>query len=273
MELFRYRHLALGCAGYIVGLYVSYFYLGTISRLIFLAVSLICFFALFIAYFITKKRSVLDKIIRYAPLCIFIALSMLVSFVCFGRGENILKYEGSEREIVAEVTGETWESDYGGIYVIKISQIDGDDVKCEAVLESYDMVLDVGNELYMYGDIYALKDGKYGFDERSAYLDDGILVSVSCEEITLTDGEIKKESIFKRVNRFLDTRFENNLNSDTYALFSALCSEIRIILTQAYGAILVVLDLATFWHSAVCTLRYSQPCFRFFCRFSKYQSQ
>ena len=55
MELFRYRHLALGCAGYIVGLYVSYFYLGTISRLIFLAVSLICFFALFIAYFITKK--------------------------------------------------------------------------------------------------------------------------------------------------------------------------------------------------------------------------
>lgn len=222
MELFRYRHLALGCAGYIVGLYVSYFYLGTISRLIFLAVSLICFFALSIAYFITKKRSVLDKLIKYAPLCIFIALSMLVSFVCFGRGENILKYEGSERKIVAEVTGETWESDYGGIYVIKISQIDGDDVKCEAVLESYDMALDVGNELYMYGDIYALKDGKYGFDERSAYLDDGILVSVSCEEITLTDGEIKRESIFKRVNRFLDARFENSLNSDTYALFSAL---------------------------------------------------
>ncbi len=222
MELFRYRHLALGCAAYIVGLYVSYFYLGTISRLIFLAVSLICFFALFIAYFITKKRSVLDKLIKYAPLCIFIALSMLVSFVCFGRGENILKYEGREREIVAEVTGETWENDYGGIYVIKISQIDGDAVKCEAVLESYDMALDVGNELYMYGDIYALKDGKYGFDERSAYLDDGILVSVSCGKITLTDGEIKKESIFKRVNRFLDARFEKNLNSDTYALFSAL---------------------------------------------------
>ena len=222
MELFRYRHLALGCAGYIVGLYVSYFYLGTISRLIFLAVSLICFFAFFIAYFTTKKRSMLDKLIKYAPLCFFIALSMIISLISFGRGENILKYVGEDREVAAEVTEETWENDYGGIYVIKISQIDGDAVKCEAVLESYGRALDKGNKISLYGEIRELSDNKYDFSERNAYLDDGIFISVSCEEITLTDGEIKETSFFKRANKFLDSHFKNNLNSDTYAMFSAL---------------------------------------------------
>ena len=222
MELFRYRHLALGCAGYIVGLYVSYFYLGTISRLIFLAVSLICFFALFIAYFTTKKRSMLDKFIKYAPLCFFIALSMIISLISFGRGENILKYVGEDREVAAEVTEETWENEYGGIYVIKINEIDGEKVKCEAVLESYGRALDKGNKISLYGEIRELSDNKYDFSERNAYLDDGIFISVSCEEITLIDGEIKETSFFKRANKFLDSRFKNNLNSDTYALFSAL---------------------------------------------------
>lgn len=222
MELFRYRHLALGCAAYIVGLYVSYFYLGTISRLIFLAVSLICFFALFIAYFITKKRSMLDKFIKYAPLCFFIALSMIISLISFGRGENILKYVGEDREVAAEVTEETWENEYGGIYVIKINEIDGEKVKCEAVLESYGRALDKGNKISLYGEIRELSDNKYDFSERNAYLDDGIFISVSCEEITLIDGEIKETSFFKRANKFLDSRFKNNLNSDTYALFSAL---------------------------------------------------
>ena len=222
MELFRYRHLALGCAGYIVGLYVSYFYLGTISRLIFLALAVLYLGVLALLYFITKKRSMLDKFIKYAPLCFFIALSMIISLISFGRGENILKYVGEDREVAAEVTEETWENEYGGIYVIKISEIDGEKVKCEAVLESYGRALDKGNKIFLYGEIRELSDNKYDFSERNAYLDDGIFISVSCEEITLIDGEIKETSFFKRANKFLDSRFKNNLNSDTYALFSAL---------------------------------------------------
>ena len=222
MELFRYRHLALGCAAYIVGLYVSYYYLGTFSRLIFLALAVLCLGALALLYFITKKRSMLDKFIKYAPLCFFIALSMIISLISFGRGENILKYVGEDREVAAEVTEETWENEHGGIYVIKISEIDGENVKCEAVLESYGRALDKGNKISLYGEIRELSDNKYDFSERNAYLDDGIFISVSCEEITLIDGEIKEVSFFKRANKFLDSHFEKNLNSDTYALFSAL---------------------------------------------------
>ncbi len=222
MELFRHRHLALGCAGFIFGLYFSYFCLGTKTRLIFLALAVASAFILALVYLITKKRSVLDKFIKYAPLCFFVALSMLVSLISFGRGENILKYQGEEYEITAEVSDVTWENENGGAYVIEIEKIDGDKVKCEAVLQSYGTHLARGNKISLVGEIRALSDDKYGFSEKSAYLDSGITVSVDCEEITLIDGEIKEKSIFKRVNEFLDSRLENNLNSDTYALFSAL---------------------------------------------------
>ena len=222
MELFRYRHLALGCAAFILGLYVSYFHLGTAMRLCVLILSLVCAFSLALIYLITKKRSVLDKFIKYAPLCFFLALSMLVSILSYGRDEKIFDYQGENRQIRAEVKSEVWENEYSGIYVIKISEIDGEKVKAEAVLQAYDTPLDSGNEISLSGNIEALSDSKYGFDEKSAYLDDGILVSVDCEEITVTNSKIKAKSIFERVNEFFDKRFENNLNSDTYALFSAL---------------------------------------------------
>ena len=222
MELFRYRHLALGCAAFIFGLYVSYFHIGNAMRLCVLILSLVCAFSLALIYLITKKRSVLDKFIKYAPLCFFLALAMLVSILSYGRGEKILDYQGENREICAEVTNEVWENEYSGIYVIKITEIDGDKIKCEAVLQSYGTLLDTGNEATLIGVIRALDSGEYGFDEKSVYLDDGILVSVECEEITVTNSKIKAKSIFKRANEFLDKRLEDNLNSDTYALFSAL---------------------------------------------------
>lgn len=222
MELFRFRNVALGCAGFIVALYFSYFRLNTVSRLVILIISILVAALTAVIYLATKKRAVLDKLIKYLPLCFFIALSMLVSLAAFSRGENILKYTGSEREITAEVVLETWENDYGGTYVIEIKEIDGDKIKCKAVLEAYDAPLDIGNTIILRGKIYELSDKKYGFSEKSAYLESGISAKVSCEEINVIDGEIKETGLFKRVNKFLDLRFEKSLNSDTYALFSAL---------------------------------------------------
>lgn len=222
MELFRYRHLALGCAGFILGLYVSYYHFGTTLRIVLLLVSVISALTLLTIYLITKKRSILDKFVKYAPLCFLFALSMLVSVVAFGRTERIFRYVGDDCKIIAEVTEEKWENQNGGIYAVKITEIDGGAVKCKALIESYGTLLDKGNVISVYGVIRKLDDEKYGFKEKSAYLDEGITVSVSCDEITLIDGKIKESSIFKRINMILDKRLENNLNSDTYALFSAL---------------------------------------------------
>lgn len=222
MELFRFRHVALGCVGFIASLYFSYFHLGKASRLVLLSLSLLTAVILAVIYLITKKRSMLDVFIKYAPLCFFVALAMLVSLISFGRGENILKFTGTEREITAEVIEEKWEDEHGGIYIIRIEEVDGENVKCKAVLESFAVSLDKGNRIYMYGEINELNDNNYGFSEKSAYLDDGILVSLDCERIELVEGEIKEKDLFKRLNQIFDTRLKNNLNSDTYALFSAL---------------------------------------------------
>lgn len=72
------------------------------------------------------------------------------------------------------------------------------------------------------GKIGEIKSSTFGFDERKAYLDNGIFTSVTLDSYEITDIPEYKESIFQALNRFLVGVYENNLNSDTASIFSAL---------------------------------------------------
>lgn len=128
MELFKYRPLALGCAGFIISLFVS-FYFTTLLRAILLAISILALLVLITIYLIRKKRSMLDKIIKHAPLCFLIALSMIISIIAFGKTERVEKYYGENKEIVATVTDEIYETDFSGKYKIRINEVDGKRVR------------------------------------------------------------------------------------------------------------------------------------------------
>jgi hypothetical protein len=55
MELFKYRPLAMGCAGFIVSLFLS-FYFTTLIRVVVLAISILALAILITIYLIKKKN-------------------------------------------------------------------------------------------------------------------------------------------------------------------------------------------------------------------------
>lgn len=221
MELFKYRPLAMGCAGFIVSLFLS-FYFTTLIRVVVLAISILALAILIAIYLIKKKRSMLDRIIKYAPLCLLIALSMIISIIAFGKTERVEKYYGENKEIIATVTDEIYETDYSGKYQIRIKEIDGKKVRIDAILTTENHDLSYGYTFKGIGNIGEIKGSDFGFDERKAYLDNGIFTSVTADSYEITDMPEYRQGVFKRLNSFLVGIYENNLNSDTASIFSAL---------------------------------------------------
>lgn len=177
MEVFRYRPLSLGCAGFIISLFAS-FYFGTLLRVLVLAISILALAILITIYLIKKKRSMLDKIIKYAPLCFLIALSMIISIIAFGKTERVEKYYGENKEIVATVTDEIYETDFSGKYQIRIKEVDGKRVRIDAILTTEKHDLSYGYTFKGIGTVGEIKSSTFGYDERKAYLDNGIFSSV-----------------------------------------------------------------------------------------------
>ena len=221
MELFKYRPLAMGCAGFIVSLFLS-FYFTTLVRVVVLAISILALAILITIYLIKKKRSMLDRIIKYAPLCLLIALSMIISIIAFGKTERVEKYYGENKEIVATVTDEIYETGYSGKYQIRIKEIDGKRVRIDAILTTEKHDLSYGYTFKGTGTVGEIKGSTFGYDERKAYLDNGIFTSATLDEYEITDIPEYKESIFKRLNIYLVSIYARNLNSDTASIFSAL---------------------------------------------------
>ena len=219
MELFRYRNLALGCLGFISGLFLSY-YLGTIFSIIFLALSLVSLLTLVIIYLIKKKRSVLDLIIKYAPLCFLIALSMAISIFVFGSDDKKQEYYGQDLEIVATIKEEKYEKPYEGKYIIEINKIGEKDIKLKAILVVPNGYLNVNDKFSTRAMLSSLEEIEGAYSQ--AYLEKRIFTYAEAEECTILDVGDDKEDIFSRLNSFLSMQYENNLNEETSALFSSL---------------------------------------------------
>ncbi len=221
MELFKCRPLALGCAGFILSLFVS-FYVSTPIKVLVIAFALISFLSLLAVYLIKKKRSVLDGIIKYAPLCFLIALSMIISIFAFGKMTKAEEYYGEDKEVVATVMDEVYELDYKARYIIKIEKIDEKKVNIDAIFTTSSPTLDLEDSFLVNGRISKIKSDSIGYNEEKAYLDDGIFTSVSGEGVTILQKVSAKESIFKRINNSLTKHYENHLNLDTASMFSSI---------------------------------------------------
>ena len=134
MNIFKYRHLALGCAGFLVSLYVSY-YLNNALRTVFAAVPF-CVLAVFVVIYAVKKNDVtLKQIIKYAPLCLLLTLSMIISLFSFGANErNMYLCDGKEHEISATVDDIIYVSSYSEIYIVNVKTVDKEPERMKLLL-------------------------------------------------------------------------------------------------------------------------------------------
>ena len=112
MDIFRHRGVALGCGAFLVSLYTSY-YLDNLTKTLIVALSLSVFLLLVVSYLIFKKKSMLDKIIKYAPIFVLVLISMLISTFSFGVSQRTEKYiDNTSHEIVGEIKDIHYESEY-----------------------------------------------------------------------------------------------------------------------------------------------------------------
>ena len=221
MRLFRHRHLAFGLIGFIVSLVISY-YMSTLFRVLVLLLSLGAVVCLITVYLIKRKKSMLDKIIKCALLCFFIALSMMVSILSFGRDAKIEKYYGEEKSVHLIVEKPIYERSYESRYKVKIKEIDGAKINAHAIL-TLPNSLNINDEIELIADLKELSSQGYGFDERQAYLDEGITSALDSdsEPLIIYQGD-DNDGIFERLNSYLSKIYEDSLSKDTASVFTSL---------------------------------------------------
>ncbi|MBQ8546161.1 MAG: ComEC/Rec2 family competence protein [Clostridia bacterium] len=221
MEIFKHRNLALGCGAFLISLFISY-ELNTLIRMIILAVFTVLAFLLAILYIIKRKRTILDKIIRYFPLLFFVALAMLISIFSFGKNEKaVLLIDNGEHEIVATVKDEEYEKSYQSRYIIDVKSVDDQGLNFKALLELEGEGLDVDDEVSFYVYFSLPEDSDIGYNEARAYLDDGISILATASSYTLI-SKGNGISALEKLNLKLSSIFEENMSEDSGALFSAI---------------------------------------------------
>lgn len=233
MNIFKYRRLALGCAAFLISLYVSY-YFNNALRTVFAAVPF-CVLAVFIVIYVIKKNDAdLKRIIKYAPLCLLLTLSMIISIFSFGASErNTELCDGKEHEISATVDDIIFVSSYSEIYVVNVKTIDGEPRKMKLLLGSANdgavgegnasVLPDISDTVTSIAVFSRIEESSFGFDEASYYRANGIELSAEFSEyVTYPNEKMEFQKLFKGINKKLDNLLAKNLNSDTYPVISAL---------------------------------------------------
>lgn len=233
MNIFKYRYLALGCAGFLVSLYISY-YLNTALKIILTAVfSVLLIFAIIFCK-IKKSEKCLDIIIKYAPLCLLLIISLTISILVFDKDKgNTYLCDGAEHEIEATVSERVYISSYSEIYRVKIKSVDGTKRNINVLLTAESDTLGENNpsSIPNIGDTVSVKvifkeleHSDMGFDELQSNLDSGITISAQCTEYYKTHENTKLSFVnfFRNVNEMLDDIFEENLSPEAYSLVRAL---------------------------------------------------
>ena len=221
MKTFKHRNIALGCASFLVSLIVS-FYLNDGFKIAILAISFSLFISLIIAYFIKKKKGILDFIIRYTPLLFFICLAMVVSLATFSQVKNEKElYDNGDCQITATVEKIEYEKPYKTRSIIEIYELDGEKSSYKMIMESAGDDLDVGDTIKATVSFVPLENS-IEYSEKSAYLDNGIISMAIAEgEIEVTRGNDNLNWV-EKLNYKLCNVFKSNMNKESSALFSAV---------------------------------------------------
>ncbi len=225
MSIFKFRNLALGCAVFILSLLASYYFSATLCVAVFCC-SLFAILLFVLIYFVTKNEKVIKILIRYLAMLLLICVAMLIGIFVFNSDKEIYTYcDGEMHEIQGEIKDEKIKESYLGIYIANVTSIDKNECSFDVIFYCPNGKMIKGNTFVANAYFQELENNEIGFDEKSAYLDDGILVSALCEEYTCTNEiveDVSNKTIFESINEFLDKRFEKHLNEETSALLSAL---------------------------------------------------
>lgn len=222
MEIFRYRNLALGCASFLVGLAIS-FYLPNYIRVAILSTSLTVALAFATIYLINRKKGMLDLIVKYTLLLLFIALSMVVSLIAFNRlDEQKQLYDGKEHTFVGEIVKIEYEKPYRTRSIVKIKELDGEKDSFYVIAETEGVELDKGDRIQAKATLSPLKNTIIGFDERRAYLDDGIVSFARPNECKVIGRKGDNLNFIEKINFNFRKLFKENMSESASVLYSAV---------------------------------------------------
>ncbi len=234
MGIFKYRNLALGCAGFLITLYLCY-YLSAALAIFVASVCIITAAALWIAYCKGKSKRLLNVSIKYTPLLILITLAIIISTLTFVNDKEDLKYcDNTLHTVSGKVEAVNHQSEYFSVYIAKLNEIDGEKKNLSIVLyenggtllENYDFTATL-----KFG---TLENKELGFDAANYYLDNGIILMGNIGEFKhVSQGSKDFIDNFKDVNLYLDNIFKKSLNSDTYPIVSALFLGNRHLLSDS----------------------------------------
>ncbi|MBQ7761856.1 MAG: ComEC/Rec2 family competence protein [Clostridia bacterium] len=223
MGIFKYRNLALGCLGFIICLFASY-YMSTVLRII--CLSTVLFLYLILAIYCLIKRGNKNKYLlaRLTPLALLMVISFSVSLIFFTTNEmKASSLQEKEGVIEARVEEILYESSYLGTYEINIISLDGNEVNTKAIGEIQFGGLKYGDVFEAEAYISILDEKSLGFDEAKIYQDRGIFLRVEAEKHQIISNDANSIVLWLRqLKQTLCQRFFNNLNQDTASLLSAL---------------------------------------------------
>ncbi len=220
MEIFRYRNLALGCASFLLSLYISYFCSST-AKIVVLIASLLVLFVLVILLII-RKQGVLNLLIKYAPLFVFLSLAMIVSLIFFNPQKDEILLDGESHKIEASVEKVEFERNYQSEYIVKIERVDNEMHKTKAVLKIEGRELNKNDTFVADVTFLPFENAKIGFNERTKYLDDGITISAIAKDYDIITEGNDNLTLFEKLNLNLSSIFLENMDESSGALLSAL---------------------------------------------------
>lgn len=235
MEIFKYRNLALACFGFAITLFLSYnMSCGILYFTAVLPAALI--FIGIILHLIFKNGFFKAMLIKYTPLCLFVTLAVLISLFVFKRDIQTAAFycDEEEKEAYMQIYDVRYTQDNMGIYLADVKSVGGNDVNFRTLLFTSDKELEIGDCLIANGIFSELEETSVGFSERDTYLEYGVVNSfdASSYKFSSSNKNIFLD-FFNRVNAFLSDRLENNTNSTTSPILSALFLGNRALLEDS----------------------------------------
>ncbi|MBQ7907356.1 MAG: ComEC/Rec2 family competence protein [Clostridia bacterium] len=217
MNAFGHRPLAFGCLGFLASLIVL-FYVNTVAKLVFLLLSAAGLIVCIILFFKKRGKNLQEVAVFLTPLLSFFVVSALISVFVFTPLENQAGYSDEYVHSVEGYVTQVIKSDTEkSIYIVQLEGIDQNDASFKVALYTKGKPLGYGSYFEASGQISSFRS------VDNPYLEYGVVHFVDAISCIAVDTEPNAPfGFFYDLNKSLCQRFENNLNSDTSALFSAL---------------------------------------------------
>ena len=233
MNLFKYRNLALGCASFLIMLYVSFYTNSFVACLIggtFLTLTL----TLGLIYLKRKNAFWLDFFVKGVCVTLFVLVAIIFSFFTFQSDKEIYNYcDGNVYEIEGTVDEVLFNQEYFAGYSVKINKINGQSCNYKLTVTDDSASLK-RNDLFRATVVFSsFQSSSVGFNIANYYLDDGILVEGEIiEYFEITEGKSGFIDTLRNINNYLDEIIRRNFSEKAYPMISALLLGNRDLLTR-----------------------------------------